>query len=241
MFSCNIFIAATCIVLAALFCFILYLWIKRNKSEIKPIVVGMATFLMFSIIFENIAHTFFLTVAEERAQMISESFLLYLFYGCSMAGVFEETGRYFAFKYILPRDSTRTVAISYGIGHGGIELLLSGVLLLLISGPEKFGVSESFLWISERLIALLGHGALSIIVFVAVKRKYKSLLIVAIILHGIADIPIGLYKFGIINQFICCMIFAFLVSGCCLVARKCWKLVAEEGRENEALFDFRME
>lgn len=222
MFSCNFFIAATCIVLAALFFFVLYFWQRKSESGIRPVIVGMVTFFIFSVIFENIAHIFFLTVAEERAQMISESFLLYLFYGCSMAGVFEETGRYFSFKYILSRDSTRKAAIGYGIGHGGIELLLSGVLLLLIAPPANFGAPESLLWVSERLIALCGHIALSIIVFAAVKKNVKTLLVLAVLLHGLVDVPIGLYKFGAISQFICCIIFAILVFSCSLIAKKCW-------------------
>lgn len=225
MFSCNFFVAATCIVLAALFFYVLYFWKKKSNLGWRPVVTGGAIFFVFSIVFENIAHIFFLTLAEERAQMISQSFILYLFYGCSMAGIFEETGRYFAFQQILPKDSTRKAAIGYGIGHGGIEMFLNGVLLLLISAPLNFGASASIFWLGERLIAFCGHIALSIIVFMAVKRNRFALYILAIFLHGVADIPIGLYKFGTINQLICCSVFAFLVFLCSLVARECWKRV----------------
>ena len=39
-------------------------------------------------------------------------------------GVFEETGRFVAFKTVLRNRSNRETAISYGIGHGGFEIIL---------------------------------------------------------------------------------------------------------------------
>lgn len=192
----------------------------------RPVLIGVVIFLVFAFIFENIAHTFFLTIAEEQAQKISESFLLYLFYGCTMAGVFEETGRYFAFKYILPQNVEFKIAVGYGIGHGGIELFISGIVFLFISSSESFAITESFLWVGERIVALCGHVALSIIVFTAIQKNKKSLFLVAIILHGVADIPIGLYKFGMISVFVCFIIFTGLVLACCLFALRCWKLVS---------------
>ena len=39
-------------------------------------------------------------------------------------GVFEETGRLIAFKTVLKKRRNRETAISYGIGHGGFEVIL---------------------------------------------------------------------------------------------------------------------
>ena len=39
-------------------------------------------------------------------------------------GIFEETGRLIAFKTVLKRRRNRETSISYGIGHGGFEVIL---------------------------------------------------------------------------------------------------------------------
>ena len=44
--------------------------------------------------------------------------------GCLLAGVFEEVGRYLAFRFLLKRYTNRWDAVTYGIGHGGIEAIL---------------------------------------------------------------------------------------------------------------------
>ena len=46
---------------------------------------------------------------------------LYALYGGLAAGLFEETGRLLAFRFILKPHTARITALSYGIGHGGIE------------------------------------------------------------------------------------------------------------------------
>lgn len=45
-----------------------------------------------------------------------------------LAGAFEETARYILFKYILKNTRTWKEGILVGLGHGGIEALLLGVL-----------------------------------------------------------------------------------------------------------------
>ena len=48
----------------------------------------------------------------------------YTLIGCLLAGVFEEVGRYLAFRFLLKRYTNRRDAVTYGIGHGGIEAIL---------------------------------------------------------------------------------------------------------------------
>ncbi len=54
------------------------------------------------------------------------AFLLGLF-----PGVFEETGRLIAFKTILRKRTWRETSISYGIGHGGVEVVFAVGLSLI--------------------------------------------------------------------------------------------------------------
>jgi uncharacterized membrane protein YhfC len=57
---------------------------------------------------------------------------LYAVVGALLAGVFEETGRFLAFKFLLRKRTKRETAISYGIGHGGFEV----IFLLVFSGIQ---------------------------------------------------------------------------------------------------------
>lgn len=52
-----------------------------------------------------------------------------------MAGVFEECGRYIILKYMMKKNRTPENAVLYGIGHGGIEVLmvmLPNIILYLV-------------------------------------------------------------------------------------------------------------
>jgi uncharacterized membrane protein YhfC len=61
-----------------------------------------------------------------------EAPLLYIIYGIFMAGIFEESARFIAFKILKRKYTGIGTALSYGIGHGGIEsALLAGSSMLL--------------------------------------------------------------------------------------------------------------
>ena len=58
--------------------------------------------------------------------------MIYAAYGGAMAGIFEECGRLIAFSFVLKKYREKTDAISYGIGHGGIEcIMVLGVNMLV--------------------------------------------------------------------------------------------------------------
>lgn len=63
----------------------------------------------------------------------------YVLIGCLMAGIFEETGRFVAFRFFLKKYQDRKDAITYGIGHGGIE----AILVLGISGISSIALAAA--------------------------------------------------------------------------------------------------
>jgi uncharacterized membrane protein YhfC len=50
-----------------------------------------------------------------------------------MAGIFEETARYLSFKLLKKKYHDFPTALSYGVGHGGIEAILLGGLAMINS------------------------------------------------------------------------------------------------------------
>jgi uncharacterized membrane protein YhfC len=227
LFSLNYSLIIASTALTLIIFFALYFW-KRAAGGFRPIIVGAASFFVFAILSESILYIFLSTFAEDAVKKIIEHRILYVAFGCSMAGIFEETGRYYAFKQVMPEFKEPASALGYGIGHGGLELFLSGVVGLLMSAPAGFGAKMSLLWIGERIIALSGHIALSVIVFAGARTHRKYLFPAAVLLHAIADIPIGLYKFGSISLPVCDLIFAGFVLLCCFFAKLFWERLERE-------------
>lgn len=96
-------------------------WYKKKKGSIIPILIGAATFFVSAVVLEGIFHALFLVVITPVADFINSNFFVYAVYGSFMAGIFEETGRFAAFKLMKKRYGSLTDAVSYGIGHGGFE------------------------------------------------------------------------------------------------------------------------
>lgn len=82
---------------------------------------GSAVFFLFAIVLKGSVHSILL--AGGRAEMLMSNTLLFALYGGFMAGLFEESGRFIAFKIFrkkaIENDST---ALFYGAGHAGFEI-----------------------------------------------------------------------------------------------------------------------
>lgn len=94
-------------------------WIKTRKEKISTILLGALAFFAFALVLEGTIHTIVFLLVPSLAKNV----IAYTIYGALMAGLFEETGRYFFFKVVLKKRTNRETAISYGIGHGGFEAL----------------------------------------------------------------------------------------------------------------------
>ena len=120
--------------------------ILRKKYGCRPLpfFVGCLVFLAFALVLESTVHNLVLTGA--LGEKILSTPWLYALYGGLAAGLFEECGRYLAFRMVLRKaqDEDKN-ALMYGAGHGGFEcfalLALTGVsnlvyALLLSRGQE---------------------------------------------------------------------------------------------------------
>ena len=138
--------------------------------------------------------------------MVLNNTVLYMVLGASLAGIFEEIGRWVAFRYFLKAKTKKETAISYGIGHGGAEIiLLIGVpflvMLLMPELREQVG-SISYGWVMlERISAMLFHLGMSILVFCGVHQKGKGwYVLLAIFLHAGFDLFAAAYQVGVLTN-----------------------------------------
>jgi len=97
--------------------------VKKNKVNFPPILFGAAVFLLFALVLESMVHQFVLKGA--RGAAIQGNIVYYALYGGLMAGLFEETGRFLAMKFLMKKyPATPRAGVAYGLGHGGAEMLL---------------------------------------------------------------------------------------------------------------------
>ncbi len=95
--------------------------LKKRETWLPGVFIGAVTFFLFAMILEQLLHLVMMPLVRGSVVMTS-------IYGALAAGVFEETGRFVAYKTLMKRHYTTKNAVYMGIGHGGCEaILLVGV------------------------------------------------------------------------------------------------------------------
>ncbi len=106
------------------------IWKVKKKEPFTTILIGAATFLLFALILEKpiqnvLAFPTAMGLPDHAvSRFLSANPILSALVSGLFPGVFEETGRLVAFKTILRKRKNRETSISYGIGHGGFEVIL---------------------------------------------------------------------------------------------------------------------
>jgi uncharacterized membrane protein YhfC len=205
---------------------IIYL-VRKKRFSWKAFGIGILVFILFSQILEQILHVMMIDTTTMTLKWSSNPYLFAL-YGALAAGVFEEMGRYFAFKFALKKQRSYNDGISLGIGHGGIEAVLIGVLgavnTLVIAffinagiydqvigsalpGDQaatlKNQVIETDFWMfllggTERIFAFIIQIAFSLLVLIGVRSNKFKYVLYAIGLHALLDIFAALYQVKVI-------------------------------------------
>ena len=100
-------------------------WYVKNKQQINIsyLIAGIVGFYVSARILELGVHYFCIIMDNPVSRFITGNTAAYVLYGVTMAGVFEECGRYIVLKYILKKNRTPENSVLYGIGHGGFEIL----------------------------------------------------------------------------------------------------------------------
>jgi uncharacterized membrane protein YhfC len=192
---------------------------KKGKSGFRPVWIGAVVFVFSQV--GHIPFNQFLMIPGLRALGVDVAaqagislWVLGAAAGLS-AGVFEEVARYLALKFWLKKDTHTLLPLKYGIGHGGIEAVLFGLLaavalvqVLVLGGDgleallpadqielartqiEAFWAVpwyHSLLGAVERVSAMAFHIGASVLVYKSVRTKNLLYLIIAVIGHTALD------------------------------------------------------
>ena len=104
--------------------FLLAVWLVK-KFNVNPvtIVIGACVFIIFALGLESVLHQ--IVLKGPAGPSIMGNTLYFALYGGLAAGIFEETGRFVAMKWLLRKRASKALTgIAYGFGHGGVEMLV---------------------------------------------------------------------------------------------------------------------
>ena len=106
------------------------IWCRKKKEPFTTVLIGAAVFMLFAVVLEKPLQNILIFpvqmgLPEHAASVfISARPVLWAFIVGFFPGLFEETGRFVAFKTLLRNRKQRETSISYGLGHGGFEVML---------------------------------------------------------------------------------------------------------------------
>ena len=180
-----------------------FVWIKKYKGKCCYKVIGALGFLC-SFILESIFLYFIGKIYGEE----SNTFIIIT---AISPGLFEETTKYLLIRYIYSKDKLKKNAVSYGIGHGGIESFTLGVSLLSQAIAkkaliEKGAIKQSITFIAsimsslERAFALSLQISFSIFNYRAIKEQKILFYVLAVVFHDIINIIAVLYQRNILTS-----------------------------------------
>lgn len=216
-------------------------WKKKTGESLWCFIAGAICFILFAYILESLLHQFCVFGENAAAKAISGSPFLYMLYGAFAAGIFEETGRFFGFKLLLKRHQEKECSVAYGIGHGGVEVILVlgmtyAVYLLgllgvqfgdaettaqVVAAANSIPIEAALIAMFERISAMMLHIGLSMIVFTAARDSSKLWLYpTAILLHALADAPACLFQKGVIKSLFVIEALAFIFGIAVLIIGK---------------------
>lgn len=136
---------------------ILLVRFRKKGGWLPAFFIGSAVFVVFVLILEDLFHTY---VSVMFGTSIRDHIVLYGLYGGLSAALFEETGRWIAFRFFLKNHRNVETALMYGAGHGGAEsILVVGLTyinnitasIMINSGTIDYTISEVDTRVKQRI------------------------------------------------------------------------------------------
>ncbi|RAS38877.1 YhfC family intramembrane metalloprotease [Paraburkholderia bryophila] len=235
---------AVATLLVAALPFLIYRRLRRPLA-LKPrdAITGIALFALFAMVIERALNDYVLHRNEASATFLANP-LAFVVYGALAAGICEEVGRFIGMRLLLKRAAAKAAsttsttattsdsaaargddgtALTYGLGHGGAEAWLVGVLVqiqwILFAVFENRGELDGYLsnlptdsvmrihlilasltpqtagiFALERVAALIFQIGLSVLMWRGLRAGWRGILPLAIVLHALVDVPAALFQ-----------------------------------------------
>lgn len=149
----------------------IFFW-KKAGGRWRFFFLGCVIFPAFALVLEQQVHG--LLLGGSLGPAIQGNLWLYALYAGLMAGIFEECGRWLAFKVSLRWSRGPEDALMYGAGHGGIEAVLLAGMTMVNNIIISLALNRGGLEAVEKLMGPIPEAGMTAI-------------------RGIAATPAGLY------------------------------------------------
>ena len=218
----------------------LYLFLrKKYNCKAKPFWIGCGVMLIFALELEQAAHSVIL--ATPFGQRLAANPIYLAVYGGFMAALFEEGGRFIAFRYILKDDDPHS-ALMYGAGHGGFEafavMFLAALSNFACIAAVRAGETDTMLYASvnalistpfymypmallERCAALCAQIGLSVTMYFGVKKKRGWIALAALMHFALDAISVSLQT--VLPVWVLELLICGMAAVIALTARKIWR------------------
>jgi uncharacterized membrane protein YhfC len=224
---------AVATLLVAALPFLIYRRLRRPLAlNPRDAITGVAIFALFAMVIERALNDYVLHRNEATATFLSNP-IAFVVYGALAAGICEEVGRFIGMRLLFKRAAAKSAsaaagsgdgtALTYGLGHGGAEAWLVGVLVqiqwILFAVFENRGELDGYLsnlptdsvmrihlilasltpqtagiFALERVAALVFQIGLSVLMWRGVRAGWRGILPLAIALHALVDVPAALFQ-----------------------------------------------
>ena len=180
-------------------------WRRRFSARVFPLIAGMGAYILISLL-RGVAR---IVVLNDD---LKETPWLYIFTTAFLTGIFEETGRYIVFRFAIREYDRQSDCISYGIGHGAVEIILTQSLV-------ENTLLDDFFVLYDLVSLAAFSAALSVLVFASVHyTENKNGLFAAIALHTAVDFTYVLDHYGIVSFGVVVLIQLAMTIGMCYLA-----------------------
>lgn len=190
----------------------------KEKISLKALFVGVLSFTVTQILVRMPLLRFLETLAWYKNLANTSVFLIPLFLAAS-AGIFEEFGRVYGFTWFLKEKMEWRDGIAFGLGHGGIESIYTGlssinnIIMSLAINSGKFqtlvgnrltpgmgaSIKKQLITVApifflfggiERLFTLLIQIGLTLLALYGIKNHKHIFSFYAILIHTIIDLSL---------------------------------------------------
>lgn len=244
--------------------------VRKYRVAWRLFGVGVATFILSQVfhipfnewVLEPIVERLGLDLAQGGFYLA----VVALMYGAS-AGFFEEITRYLGYRFWIKENRDWKSALMYGAGHGGIESILLGILVLAtfiqimtlrgvdlntVFDADQVGLAQTqietywgvpwyqaILGAVERLAAMPIHLSASVLVLQAFRRKQRQWLFLAIGWHTAVDAVAvyALHTWGMILTEVLVGLFSLASVGI-IIALKSEDVPSDDGSPGSSPPDF---
>lgn len=118
-----LFALANLLILAVAIALLTFFTVRGHRTAWRCIGMGAVCFFVSAMVLEQLLHSLVLGAFPD----LTSHPVAYMLYASLAAGVFEETARLIGLRRLCRGDNGPRTGFAYGIGHGGVELLLLGV------------------------------------------------------------------------------------------------------------------